>query len=262
MAGRLDQKVAIVTGAASGIGRAAARLFASEGAAVMLVDRDAERGEEAARQIADAGGRALFRRADVAEEGDTRALVEQVVAAFGGLDILFNNAGIMPGGTLLTQTVAEWDRVMAVNLRGMFLCARAAVPAMRAREGGHSGSIINTASPTGLLGYADLVAYSTSKGGVLAFTRALAVEVAPAIRVNAVVPGTVNTGILQSYLDTVDDRDAILRAFAAQHPLGRVGEPEDVARAALFLASDDASFVTGSALVVDGGLTIAKGNPT
>jgi len=262
MAGRLRDKVAIVTGAASGIGRACARLFAAEGAAVVLADWDAAGGDEAAAEIVAAGGRARFQHVDVSSEDDASTLVGAAQSSFGSVDILVNNAGIMPDGSLLTQTVEEWDRVMAVNLKGMFLCARAAVPAMRERGEGHSGGIVNTASPTGLLGYPDLVAYSTSKGGVLAFTRALAVELAPAIRVNAVVPGTVNTGILQKYLETVDDRDAVLRAFAAQHPMGRVGEPEDVARAALFLASDDAAFITGSSLVVDGGLSIAKGNPT
>jgi len=184
------------------------------------------------------------------------------VAAFGGLDILCNNAGIMPGGPALAMPVEEWNRVLAVNLTGMFLCARAAAPAMRARGRGHVGSIVNTGSPTGLLGYPDLVAYSAAKGGVFALTRALAAEWAPDIRVNTVVPGTTNTGILEAYLATVADRAAVQRAFAAQHPLGRICEPEDVARAALFLASDDAAFVTGSALMVDGGLSIAKGNPT
>ncbi len=261
MGERLAGKVALVTGASSGIGRAAATLFAREGAAVVLADRDARRGQQAAEIIAQEGRRAVFQRTDVSREEDTVAVVARAVELFGGLDILFNNAGIMPGGTVLTQSVEDWDRVMAVNLRGMFLCCRAAVPAMRAHGAGHIGSIVNTASPTGLLGYPDLIAYSTSKGGVSALTRALAVELAPAIRVNAVVPGTINTGILQGYLDTVADRDVVLRAFAAQHPMGRIGEPEDVALAALFLASDDAAFVTGAALVVDGGLTIAKGNP-
>lgn len=262
MAGRLEGKVAVVTGAASGIGRATARLCAAEGAAVVLADWNVDAGEEAARQIARDGGRSQFRRVDVSREEDTQALVAAAVDHFGGVDILVNNAGIMPGGTVLTQGVEEWDQVMAINLKGMFLCARAAVPVMRQRGASRIGSIVNTASPTGLLGYADLIAYSTSKGGVFALTRALAVELAPAIRVNSVVPGTINTGILHAYLDTVQDRDAVLRAFASQHPMGRVGEPEDVARAILFLASDDAAFVTGSSLVVDGGLSIAKGNPT
>jgi NAD(P)-dependent dehydrogenase (short-subunit alcohol dehydrogenase family) len=262
MAGRLEHKVAIVTGAASGIGRASAVLFAAEGAAVMLADWHEAGGIDAAQQIVQEGGRALFRRTDVSSEEETRALVAATVDAFGGLDILFNNAGIMPGGSIFTQTLEEWNRVLSINLTGMFLCARAAAPAMMARGAGHVGSIINTGSPTGLLGYPESIAYSTSKGGVFSLTRALAVELAPGIRVNTIVPGTTNTGILEAYLDTVRDRDAVLQAFVAQHPLGRICEPADVARCALFLASDDAAFVTGSMLTVDGGLSIAKGNPT
>jgi NAD(P)-dependent dehydrogenase (short-subunit alcohol dehydrogenase family) len=253
---RLAGKVAIVTGAASGIGAAAARAFAAEGAAVMGVDVDGERGSAVAEDIVRAGGRAAFRRCDVSADADVAETVAEAVARFGDIDVLFNNAGVMPGGSLLEHTLEEWERTMAINLRGVFLCSRHAVAAM-----GGSGSIVNTASPTALLGYPGLVAYSASKGGVLALTRALAVELAPAIRVNALVPGTTRTGILEGYLDTVADRERVLAAFDRQHPLGRIATPEDVAAAALYLASDDSAFVTGATLTVDGGLTIVKGNP-
>jgi NAD(P)-dependent dehydrogenase (short-subunit alcohol dehydrogenase family) len=250
---RLAGKVAIVTGAASGIGAAAVRAFAAEGAAVMALDVDAERGPAVAAEVEGAA----FRRCDVSVDEDVAGMVAETAERFGRPDLLFNNAGVMPGGTLLDQSLADWERVMAVNLRGVFLCSRHVVAAMR----GGPGSIVNTASPTALLGYPGLVAYSASKGGVLALTRALAVELAPAIRVNAVVPGTTRTGILEGYLDTVADRDAALAEFERQHPLGRIAAPEDVAAAAVYLASDDSAFVTGSTLTVDGGLTIVKGNP-
>jgi NAD(P)-dependent dehydrogenase (short-subunit alcohol dehydrogenase family) len=254
---RLAGKVAIVTGAASGIGAAAARAFAAQGAAVMGVDVDAEQGMAVAAELADAGRRAAFRRCDVSVDREVAEAVEETVERFGRPDVLFNNAGVMPAGTLLDQTLEDWERVMAINLRGVFLCSRHVAAAMR----GGPGSIVNTASPTGLLGYPGLLAYSASKGGVLALTRAMAVELAPAIRVNAVVPGTTRTGILERYLDTVADRGAVLAAFDREHPMGRIASPEDVAAAALYLACDESAFVTGSTLTVDGGLTIAKGNP-
>ncbi len=262
--GRVGGKVAIVTGAASGIGRATANILAREGAAVVLADVADEDGERVADQIRGMGGVALFHRTDVSAPTEIRALVERAVGAFGRLDIVFNNAAIMPLGTILTTSMEEWDRVMTVNLRSVFLLSQAAARAMLngALQENCVGSIINTASPTALLGYPNQLAYATTKGGIAAMTRGVAVELAPRIRVNSVVPGTIDTGILRGYLATVDDEAAVMRAFASQHPVGRVGQPEDVAMAVLYLASDEAAFITGSALVVDGGLTIAKGNPT
>jgi NAD(P)-dependent dehydrogenase (short-subunit alcohol dehydrogenase family) len=262
--GRVAGKVAIVTGAASGIGRATARLFAEEGAAVVLADVAADAGEQAAAEICRAGGTALFQATDVADPAAVRQLVDRAVSAYGHLDVVFNNAAIMPLGTILTTSLEAWDRVMAVNLRSVFLLSQVAARAMLngALPGDVIGSIVNTASPTALLGYPNQLAYATAKGGISAMTRGMAVELAPRIRVNSVVPGTVDTGILRSYLETVADPDQVRHAFATQHPMGRIEQPEDVARAVLYLASDEAAFVTGSALVVDGGLTIAKGNPT
>jgi 3(or 17)beta-hydroxysteroid dehydrogenase len=261
--GRVAHKTAIVTGAASGIGRAAALVLAREGAAVVLADVNVAEGERAAAEIREAGGTALFVPTDVADPQALQALVDRTVEAFGHLEIVFNNAGIMPAGTVLTTSLDTWERVMQVNLRSVFLLSQAAARAMLAGAlpAQVVGSIINTASPTGLLGYPDMIAYATSKGAIAAMTRAMAMELAPRIRVNCVVPGTTNTGILQQYLATVADRQQVMEAFIKQHPLGRIGEPEDVALAVLYLASDEAAFVTGSALMVDGGLTIAKGNP-
>ncbi|MGH2946368.1 MAG: SDR family NAD(P)-dependent oxidoreductase [Solirubrobacteraceae bacterium] len=255
---RLDTKAAIVTGGASGIGLAIAARFAREGAAVLLTDSDADAGEAAVRGIIAGGGTAGFRVVDVASEDGNAAAVAEAVERFGSLNVLVNNAGVMPTRSLQDQTTEEWDRTIAVNLRGVFLATRAAIPALRA---GGAGSVINTASPSGVLGYPDLAAYSASKGGVLALTRAMAVELAPAIRVNALVPGTVDTAILRAYLENVPEPDETMAAFERQHPMGRIGTPDDVAGAALYLASDDASWVTGSSLFVDGGLSILKGNP-
>jgi NAD(P)-dependent dehydrogenase (short-subunit alcohol dehydrogenase family) len=262
--GRVAGKSAILTGAASGIGLATAKLLAREGAAVMIADINAEAGERAASEISGAGGRALFRRADVSDARDAGDLVSATTRAFGRLDIVFNNAAIMPLGTVLSTTVEEWDRVMAVNLRSVFLVSQSAARVMLAGALPEDsvGSIVNAASPTGLLGYPNQLAYGASKGAIAAMTRIMAVELAPRIRVNSVVPGTTDSGLLHAYMETVADKDRVLRSFAAQHLPGRIGTPEDVANAVLYLASDEAAFVTGSALMVDGGVTISKGNPT
>jgi 2-keto-3-deoxy-L-fuconate dehydrogenase len=261
--GRVSGKCAIVTGGASGIGLAAARLLAREGAAVTIADVNVAAGERAAAEIVEAGGQALFQATDVAEERAVEALVSRALLTFGRLDIVFNNAAIMPLGTVLTTTPETWDRVIGVNLRSVFLVSRAAAHAMLggALPAGSVGSIVNTASPTGILAYPNQLAYSASKGAILAVTRTMAAELAPRIRVNSVVPGTTDSGLLQSYLDTVNDRERTLREFSAQHLPGRIGTPEEVAFAVLYLASDESTFVTGSALMVDGGVSIAKGNP-
>jgi NAD(P)-dependent dehydrogenase (short-subunit alcohol dehydrogenase family) len=234
MAERLSGKVALITGAGSGIGRVAAQLFASEGAAVVVADVAADAAHATVDTIAATGGRALAVAADVADERQVVDMVGAAVDAFGALHVLFNNAGIFPGddGGVLDTPPATWDRVMQVNLKGVWLGCRAAVPAMIDSGG---GSIVNVASFVALMGAATAqVAYTASKGGVLAFTRELAVEYARSgIRANSLCPGPIDTPLLA----------------------------EEIARAALFLASDDSSFMTGSALVVDGGITAAYVTP-
>jgi NAD(P)-dependent dehydrogenase (short-subunit alcohol dehydrogenase family) len=258
MADRLTGKVAVVTGAGSGIGRVAAELFASEGAAIIVADVVGEAASETVRAITAAGGRGAAVTVDVADEGQVTGMVASAVDTFGGLHVLFNNAGIFPGddGGVLDTPPATWDRVMEVNLKGVWLGCRAAVPAMIASGG---GSIVNVASFVALMGAATAqVAYTASKGGVLAFTRELAVEYARSgIRANSLCPGPIDTPLLAELLADPERRQRRL----VHVPMGRLGRPEEIARAALFLASDDSSFMTGSALVVDGGITAAYVTP-
>jgi NAD(P)-dependent dehydrogenase (short-subunit alcohol dehydrogenase family) len=258
MAERLAGKVAIITGAGSGIGRVSAHLFAAEGAAVVVADVDTDAVRDTAESITDAGGQVMAVAVDVADEWQVADMVAGAVGTFGGLHVLFNNAGIFPGddGGVLDTPPATWDRVMQVNLKGVWLGCRAAVPAMIDSGG---GSIVNVASFVALMGAATAqVAYTASKGGVLAFTRELAVEYARrGIRANAVCPGPIETPLLAELLS-----DPVRRQRRLVHiPMGRLGRPEEIARAALFLASDESSFMTGSALVVDGGITAAYVTP-
>jgi len=248
---RLMHKVAIITGGASGIGRAAAILFAGEGACVVIADVQGEAGQAAAATIVHAGGRAIFVRADVASDGDVKAVVDTAQNAFGGIDILFSNAGIGLSKSATDTRLEEWQRVLDINLTGAFLFARHVIPAMKRRGG---GSIVIDASANGLMAEADLAAYCASKGGLIALTRSLALDYGrDNIRVNCICAGYIDTPINAEYFDAPGARERAARL----HALGRVGRPEEVAYAALFLASDEASFVTGSAMTVDGGLTAA-----
>ncbi len=255
---RLDGKIAIVTGGGSGIGRQAALLFAAEGASVAVADIDAAGAGSVAEEISAAGGNAFAIAVDVADESSTREMVAQAVATFGGLHVLFNCAGIFPSddGGVLDTPPATWDRVMAVNAKGTWLCCREALPAMLASGG---GSIVNVASFVALVGAATAqVAYTASKGAVLAFTREMAVEYARrGIRANAICPGPIATPLLAELLADPAQRQRRL----VHIPFGRLGEAAEIARAALYLASDDSSFVTGSALVADGGITAAYVTP-
>lgn len=255
---RLEGKVALVTGAASGIGLASARRFAAEGAAVVCADLDGDGAERTATGIGEAGGRATAVTVDVSAAADAERMVAVAEETYGALHVAFNNAGIMMSGDddAVATDESVWDTTMAVNLKGVFLGCKAQVPALR-RAGG--GSIINTASFVALMGAATpQLAYTASKGGVLAMTRELAViHARENIRVNALCPGPLRTELLMKFLDTDEKKQRRL----VHLPMGRFGEAEEMAQAALWLASDESSYTTGTEFVVDGGLTAAYVTP-
>jgi len=254
---RLKNEVAVITGGAGGIGRETALLFASEGAAVVVSDVNAS-GEAVAEEVRAAGGRAVFCRCDVSRAADCEAMVRLAEDEFGKLTVLFNNAGIMHSAddNALTTSEAVWDLTMAINVKGVFLGCKFGIPALR-RAGG--GSVINTASFVALLGAATpQLAYTASKGAVLSMTRELAVVHAREnIRVNALCPGPLRTELLMKFLDTEEKKQRRL----VHIPMGRFGEAAEMAKAALYLASDESSFVTGAEFVVDGGITAAYVTP-
>jgi NAD(P)-dependent dehydrogenase (short-subunit alcohol dehydrogenase family) len=240
---RLAGKVALITGAGSGIGRAAALRFAQEGARVVVVDWKPEGGQETVRMIRSNGGEAIFVEADVSQDEDARRMVETAVATYGRLDILFNNAGIQVFGTIPNTPEANWHKVMDVNLKGVYLGCKYAIPHMVAQG---SGSIINTSSVLGLVGDPDLPAYCATKGGILAMTRAMAqAHGRQNIRVNSICPGDVETPIVVEYFEHQPDPEEARRRAAAEYALGRIAQPEEIANVALFLASDESSFITG-----------------
>lgn len=248
---RLENKTAIVTGGAGGIGRASCLRLAGEGAAVAVVDLNADAAQAVAEEIRAAGGRALAIGADVSSESDIERILAAVVGEFGGVDIVFNNAGIIRRTTVVETNAEEWDRVFGVNVRSIFLMCKHVVPIMAASGG---GSIVNTGSGWGLKGGGRAISYCASKGAVVNMTRALAIDHGPqGIRVNSVNPGDVNTGMLRDEARQLGQEANSFLAESADRPLRRMGEPEEIAAAVVWLASDEASYVTGSALVVDGG---------
>jgi 3(or 17)beta-hydroxysteroid dehydrogenase len=253
--GRVAGKVAIVTGGALGIGRATARLLAREGARVVVTDVLADEGRAVAEEIGERGGEARFLEHDVTSEDAWSAVVRDTLAAWGRLEVLVNNAGIAIPGTAEETSLEDWRRLMAVNLDGVFLGTRHAIPAMRDSGG---GSIVNLSSIEGLIGDPGLAAYNASKGGVRIFTKSAALHCAKAgyrIRVNSVHPGYIWTPMVEGYLSTQDDPAAGKRYLESLHPVGHLGEPDDIAYGILYLASDESKFVTGAELVIDGGYT-------
>jgi NAD(P)-dependent dehydrogenase (short-subunit alcohol dehydrogenase family) len=251
---RLEDKVSIITGAGSGMGRVAALRFAAEGSRVIVADNQAEAAEETVRQVRAAGGEATAARVDVSVEADAKAMVDLAIERYGRLDVLYNNAGIMPEAdhSVVDTPVEAWDQVMAVNVRGVYLACKYAIPRMIDRN---SGSIINVSSFVAILGCSvPQDAYTASKGAVLALTRSLAVQFAPrGIRTNAILPGPVETPLLMDWL-LKDEAAKNLRL--ARNPTGRFGKADEIVNLAIYLASDESAWTNGASMVIDGGISV------
>lgn len=254
---RLQNKVTLITGAGSGIGKSSALLFAREGAVVIVNDLDAAKGQEAVSEIKEAGGKALFLHADVTQPESVKAMIEAAIAEYDRIDVLFNNAGISSVGTLHEIEPDAWDRVMSVNVKGVFLPSKYALPYMMERK---NGSIINMSSCVAEIGLARRALYAATKGAVLALSKSMQVDYAAYnIRVNALLPGTILTPFVEQYLKTsYDDPAAAIESLKQRQLSGELGRSEDVANAALFLASDDSKFMMGSPLYIDGGVVFGK----
>ncbi len=253
MGGRLSNKVAIVTGAAIGIGKVAALLFAREGAKVVVVDINERLGQQVVEAIQSAGGEAIFMRTDLTQAEDVHRLVERTRQTYQRLDVLYNNAGINHFARIADTEEADWDRVLDTNVKSVYLTAKFAIPLMKASGG---GVIINTASAAALVGLRNLAAYTASKGAVLALTRNIALDyAADKIRCVALCPGVTATEMTERVIQSDPDPVAARARFDRVIPRGSIAQPEEIARVALFLASDDSSYVTGAAIPVDGGYT-------
>jgi NAD(P)-dependent dehydrogenase (short-subunit alcohol dehydrogenase family) len=260
MSGRVQGKIALVSGAGGGIGRASCLALAREGAAVIATDIDRARADETAALCQQAGARALAFAHDVTKEPEWVAIVDQASSALGGLDILVNNAGVALPTPLLDPTLDAWRKTLDVNLDGVFLGLRAALRVMQTRADESYGSIINISSIYGLVGSANIAGYSASKGAVRLLTKSAALECATRgwrVRVNSIHPGYIETPMVMGALahGGAEAQAARIRELTAAHPIGRMGRPEDIANGVLYLASDEASFVTGAELVIDGGFT-------
>jgi 2-keto-3-deoxy-L-fuconate dehydrogenase len=251
---RLKDKVAVITGAGAGIGRASAVLFAREGARVVCADLDPATGEETLVLLRAAGGEGTFFQGDAADSGSVRSLVELAADRFGRLDVFFANAGVVPGGTVTECSEEDWDRTMAINARSVFLACKHAIPVMRQTGG---GAIVCTSSVAGLAGVKNRAAYSASKMAVVGLVKSVALDyVADGIRINAICPGTVDTPSLHQRLRATGDYESALTQFVARQPMGRLGTAEEIAALALYLASNESAYMTGAAIVIDGGLSL------
>ena len=247
----LEGKTAVITGAASGIGRASAEAMAREGASVAILDSNPDAGQQAAEELTTQGYAAAFFRVDVSNEKQVRNAMAEILGKFQRIDILHNNAGIAPRCPVAEQEEEGWQRCIDVNMKGVFLCAKHAIPHMLAR----GGSIIHTSSVTGIVGVRNRAAYSATKGAIVALTRNMALDYAQfQIRVNCICPGFTRSPLVQALLQDVEKE----KKLVAMHPLGRLGTPEDIANAVVFLASDRSAWITGHALAVDGGFSVGK----
>jgi NAD(P)-dependent dehydrogenase (short-subunit alcohol dehydrogenase family) len=249
---RLENKIAIITGGGDGIGQSTAVLFAKEGASVVIADIDPKRGKKTVDMIKDVDGESMFVEVDIAKEDSVKNMVKEVIDAYGRIDILVNSAAIFVEATVLDTSVEDWDNIMAVNLRGMFLCCKYVIPEM-IKAG--KGSIVNIGSEAGITGFKNQTAYDTSKGGVVNMTRCLALDFAEHnIRANCVCPGTTETPMVKKAIEIAPDPAKARRSFEAR-PLLRLGRPEEIAAGILYLASDESPYATGAILSIDGGKT-------
>jgi len=254
---RLKDKIILITGSGSGIGKSTALLFGSEGATVIVNDLSEEKGEETAAEIRAAGGAAIYRKADVTDPDSVKVMIDDVIQLYGRIDVLFNNAGISGVGALHEIEPELWDRVVNVNVRGVYIPSKYVLPHMMERK---SGSIINMSSCIAEIGLARRAVYAATKGAVLSLTKSMQVDYAPYnIRVNALLPGTIMTPFVEDYLrNSYDDPEEAINGLKKRQLSGDLGRPEDVAQAALFLASDESKFMMGSPLYIDGGAVFGK----